>query len=524
MDRALCPVKKVAANVTHKDSGYAALSNEQLATEVQKFAGYNHLSRSGANLLEEVIRRLVLAKEITKDDIVRLDMEGLMDKVITGYDIKPLNQSAFIVKFDEASIKKAVSWLPPQASTDISEADKRKAVISSAFMTSWPPAPRFVGTEMIGRDPINFDSIARQVMAMLERSDIPWIFESKHPLQVNYSIDQDACLVMSVHWQHPERADGLPGLYIESKIPLVAIKLEGNTGAVLLVAHPFCEYNFITHDVLEVNEHEFSGLSKRNDAVHIAFVARPDLANDVFWAALKKQVLDLPDETLNSIFGSSKPTDLFGRLKAVVSPDHLEEIKKLNAMFVCYFTSTPGQGSVPVRHVAFTWRSVSKAYRACFTLPQKHPAEGNKRRPSFVGLSDLNIRDYGVCEFFTRLQINPAKEPILELRIPVKELSTPHGLHSILDKHFDRTTAAVGWPVVLGTSPETHQRIADYLQRTGGNPIKIIDMMLEHAHKNNYEIRLRLWGELDETFKGVAIDYVAADGKVIPLSTTMGSV
>lgn len=59
MDRALQDVKVVAADVNNKGSGYEKLDNYQLACEVQKLSGYNHFSRSGANLLEEVVRRLI---------------------------------------------------------------------------------------------------------------------------------------------------------------------------------------------------------------------------------------------------------------------------------------------------------------------------------------------------------------------------------------------------------------------------------------------------------------------------------
>lgn len=62
MDRALRNVNDVAAVTSNSNSGYPDLSNVQLAQEVQKLNGYNHFSSSTANLLEEVVRRLVCAQ------------------------------------------------------------------------------------------------------------------------------------------------------------------------------------------------------------------------------------------------------------------------------------------------------------------------------------------------------------------------------------------------------------------------------------------------------------------------------
>lgn len=62
MDRALRNVNDVAAVTSNRDSGYLELNNIQLAQEVQKLNGYNHFSSSTANLLEEVVRRLVCSQ------------------------------------------------------------------------------------------------------------------------------------------------------------------------------------------------------------------------------------------------------------------------------------------------------------------------------------------------------------------------------------------------------------------------------------------------------------------------------
>lgn len=71
MDRALQDVKVVAAEVSNKGSGYERLDNFQLAAEVQKFNGYNHFSRSSANLLEEVVRRLLTTPPPTRQQVAR---------------------------------------------------------------------------------------------------------------------------------------------------------------------------------------------------------------------------------------------------------------------------------------------------------------------------------------------------------------------------------------------------------------------------------------------------------------------
>lgn len=63
MDRALRNVNDVAAATSDRRSGYPDLNNLQLAQEVQKLNGYNHFSSSTANLLEEVVRRLVNSQE-----------------------------------------------------------------------------------------------------------------------------------------------------------------------------------------------------------------------------------------------------------------------------------------------------------------------------------------------------------------------------------------------------------------------------------------------------------------------------
>lgn len=62
MDRALRNVNDVAAVTSNRESGYPELNNIQLAQEVQKLNGYNHFSSSTANLLEEVVRRLVCSQ------------------------------------------------------------------------------------------------------------------------------------------------------------------------------------------------------------------------------------------------------------------------------------------------------------------------------------------------------------------------------------------------------------------------------------------------------------------------------
>lgn len=62
MDRALRNVNDVAAVTSNRESGYPDLNNIQLAQEVQKLNGYNHFSSSTANLLEEVVRRLVCSQ------------------------------------------------------------------------------------------------------------------------------------------------------------------------------------------------------------------------------------------------------------------------------------------------------------------------------------------------------------------------------------------------------------------------------------------------------------------------------
>lgn len=62
MDRALRNVNDVAAVTSNRESGYPDLNNVQLGQEVQKLNGYNHFSSSTANLLEEVVRRLVCSQ------------------------------------------------------------------------------------------------------------------------------------------------------------------------------------------------------------------------------------------------------------------------------------------------------------------------------------------------------------------------------------------------------------------------------------------------------------------------------
>jgi len=59
MERALRNIHTAAATPSNSGSGYPRLTNYQLAEEIQKFAGYNHLSNSAAGLFEEVIRRLM---------------------------------------------------------------------------------------------------------------------------------------------------------------------------------------------------------------------------------------------------------------------------------------------------------------------------------------------------------------------------------------------------------------------------------------------------------------------------------
>lgn len=59
MDRALRDVKDTAAQVIKQPTEWSRLSNIELAQEVQKFNGYNHFARSGSNLLDEVVARLV---------------------------------------------------------------------------------------------------------------------------------------------------------------------------------------------------------------------------------------------------------------------------------------------------------------------------------------------------------------------------------------------------------------------------------------------------------------------------------
>jgi hypothetical protein len=64
MDRALRNVNDVAAVTSNRESGYPDLNNVQLAQEVQKLNGYNHFSSSTANLLEEVVRRLICSQGV----------------------------------------------------------------------------------------------------------------------------------------------------------------------------------------------------------------------------------------------------------------------------------------------------------------------------------------------------------------------------------------------------------------------------------------------------------------------------
>ena len=79
MDRALRNVNDVAAVTSNRESGYPDLNNVQLAQEVQKLNGYNHFSSSTANLLEEVVRRLVCSQGVEVNFSGAVQSSGSLD-------------------------------------------------------------------------------------------------------------------------------------------------------------------------------------------------------------------------------------------------------------------------------------------------------------------------------------------------------------------------------------------------------------------------------------------------------------
>lgn len=518
MDRALYPVEKVAANVTNKGSGFEDLNNKQLANELQKFAGYNHFSRSASSLLSEVIRRLVLSPEPTQEASDWLHKQGLMDRVIDGYRINPISRRTFVMAINDKEALRRLEGLMGKQEAKLDPLKQFELAVFANHAQQCGAVPGGRLGEIF--TPLDGWAIARQVVGSLQHSGIDRIFDSNEKIEVNYFVDEDAILVMHVTWVrvvHPADTPR-PVLCVESRVPMVGMRIEGNGPVqqrVVITAHPMCAVDYKVRNPMVIASTEFNLLIGLQGTVPVHFAVTTKMSNMDFWSAFKKAVLNLPDEDLKRIFGTTSPTELYTKFREVISAEDAYDICKTEGVFTFHINGTGRADNGHKRLVTIAYRTDGKYYHGSFTLDPE-PVDNSTM---FSGMTMENVAEE-LNRFFHSPVMMSTKEPALNLVIDVHNRLRYDQFEKMLDIEFNHVTVRDGWPVVLGTDRETKNRIEAYLNSTDVSSKYIFDVMVQHACHRKYQLRVRLWNK-EEGKAAVRFDYIDKDGQPVGLNDTV---